>query len=250
MKRLLLLLGLILTLAACGARNFNYGMTDNIGPQLQVRGEGVVEATPDLLQLRLGVVTQEADADAALNNNSAQMRAVLLILEELGIAATEISTGQFQIRPEWSLPPRPTPANWQREIIGYRVSNELLIATTKVALAGKLLAVSQRAGANQIGGLQFTLADPSEHQQQAIALATARAIRQAQTMAAAAGVSLGPIQSLSLDSAGRLASPQLMMAEARMASADTVPVTAGKVEVTAAVTLIYRLAEPALKAKE
>ena len=36
----------------------------------------------------------------------------------------------------------------------------------------------------------------------------------------------------------------MMMAEARMASADSVPVTAGKVEVSAAVRLVYRLAEP------
>ena len=244
MKSLLLGLGMLLLLTACGPRNFNYGTADSALPQLQVRGEGTVEATPDLLQLRLGVVTQDYDADAALSSNSERMRAVMATLREIGVPADEVATGQFQIRPEWSIPPRPTPASWQREIIGYRVSNELLIATTRVELAGKLLAVSQRAGANQIGGLQFTLADPTEHQQQAIRLATEKAIGQAQTMAAAAGVTLGPLQSLILESAGGVPGPQLMMAEARMASADSVPVTAGKVEVSAAVRLVYRLAEP------
>ncbi len=250
MKSLLLGLGLLLTLTACGPRNFNYGTADQALPQLHVRGEGTVEATPDLLQLRLGVVTQDADADLALSSNSERMRAVMATIRGVGVAEDEIATGQFQIRPEWNLPPRPTPANWQREIIGYRVSNELLISTIRVELAGKLLAASQRAGANQIGGLQFTLADPTEHKQQAIRLATEKAIRQAQTMAAAAGVTLGPVQSLILESAGGVPGPQLMMAEARMASADSVPVTAGQVEVSAAVSLIYRLAAPAAKSVE
>ena len=246
-QRLLLVLGVLLTVSACGPRNFNYGSADQVLPQLMVRGEGTVEATPDLLHLRLGVVTQDTSADIALADNNARMGAVMENLKQIGIAGTEMASGQFQIRPEWSLPPRPTPANWQREIVGYRVSNELLIATTRVELAGKLLALSQQAGANQIGGLQFSLANPEEQRQQAITLATKRAQRQAQTMAAAAGVTLGPVQSLSLDSPGGAPHPQLMMAEARVASADTVPVAAGMVEVSAAVTLVYRLAKAAEK---
>jgi uncharacterized protein YggE len=247
-KSFLLVLLLLLTLPACCPQHFNTAPAARNSPpapipQLMVRGEGMVEATPDLLQLRLGVVSQDVDADVALRGNNERMRAVLAALQEIGIAEDEIATGQFQIRPEWSTPPRPTPANWQRQIVGYRVSNELLVATVHVELAGKLLALSQRAGANQIGGLQFSLADPNVHKQQAITLATEMAIRQAQTMAAAAGVALGPLQSLSLDASGGAPSPQLMMAEARMASVDSVSVMAGKVEVSAAVTLVFRLAE-------
>lgn len=240
-KSLWLILGLLLALPGCGPRTVNIGAAGQAIPQLVVRGEGSVEATPDLLQMRLGVVTQDAGADAALAGNSARMLAVMTALTEIGIGEDEMATGQFQIRPEWSLPPRPTPANWQRTILGYRVSNELLIATTRVELAGKLLAASQQAGANQVGGLQFTLADPAEQQQKAIALATEKAIRQAQTMAAAAGVNLGAVQSLTLDPPGGAPGPRPMMAEARLASADSVPVATGRVEVSAAVTLVYRL---------
>ncbi len=243
-RALLLFLLLLPGLVGCGPQTLNLGAVGQTFPQLVVRGEATVEAAPDQLQLRLGVVTQDADAELALSSNSERMQAVMDSLAQIGIVREELATGQFQVRPEWSLPPRPTPANWQREIVGYRVSNELLIATTRVKLAGKLLAATQRAGANQVGGLQFTLADPQEQKQRAIALATERAIRQAQTMAAAAGVKLGPVQSLTLDSPGGVPGPQLMMAEARMASADTVPVAAGKVEVSAAVTLVYRLLTP------
>ncbi len=245
MLRYLLLVFLLLSLTACGPRSFNFGGPQDQLPKLTVSGEGQVEVLPDQLQLRLGVVTQEAEVDAALASNNQKMAAVMAQLEELGLTGEELSTGQFQIRPEWSQPPRPTPANWQREIIAYRVSNELLISTDKVNLAGRLLALAQQSGANQIGGLQFSLADRSEARLQAIELATAKAIRKAEAMAAAAGVKLGPIQLLSLDSPGHQPRP-MMLGEARIASAEAapVPVAPGRVEVNATVSISYRLLAP------
>ena len=237
----LLILPLAALLSACAPPAYQPVTPAADSSLLVVRGEGRVEVAPDQLQLRLGVETAATEADQALTDNNRQMAAVLAQLTELGIGKEEISTGQFQIRPDWSLPPRPTPANWQRQIVGYRVSNELLIKTTRVELAGRLLAVAQAAGANQIGGLQFTLADPEPSRLQAIALATRQAIREAETLAQAAGVKLGAVQSLTLDSSGGTPGPQVMMAEARMASADAVPVESGKVEVKAGVSLVYRL---------
>lgn len=234
---------IILLLTGCGPKTFNYGGLQTSLPQLVVQAEGQVNVNPDQLQLRLGVVTEAEDAGSALEQNNQRMAAVMRMLEEIGVAYADLATGQFQIRPEWSRPPRPTPANWQREIIGYQVSNEVLVSTSQVELAGKLLSLAQQAGANQIGGLQFGLADPTTHRQKAIEIATEKAIRKAQTMAAAAGVKLGAVQSLSLAGNGGGGQPMLMMAEARMAGAEPVPVAAGKVEVSAAVTIVYRLEE-------
>jgi len=209
-----------------------------------VQADGQVKVNPDQLQMKLGVVTEAAEAGLALEQNNQRMAAVMQMLAEIGIGAEEMATGQFQIRPEWSRPPRPTPANWQREIVGYRVSNELVVTSTQVDLAGKLLGLAQQAGANQIGGLQFDLADPTAAQQRAIEIATKKALRKAQAMAAAADVTLGEVQSLSLNSTGG-AQPNFMLAEARAASADAVPVATGKVEVGASVTVVYTLAAPA-----
>lgn len=243
MKRSLLLLLTIVLLAGCGPHALHRTALQAPLPQLVVQAEGQVEINPDQLQLRLGVVTEAAEAELALAQNNQRMAAVMQMLAEVGIAEAEMATGQFHIRPEWSRPPRPTPANWQREIVGYQVSNELLLTTTKVELAGKLLGLAQQAGANQIGGLQFGLTDPTSHRQQAIEIATEKAIRKAQTMAAAANVKLGAVQSISLNDQGNGPQPRMMMAEARTASVEPVPVATGKVEVAAAVTIIYRLEE-------
>lgn len=240
-ERLIMMLSLVFLLSACGPQTFYYGAADQSLPQLVVQAEANVAAIPDQLKLRLGVITQETSADLAMAENNRQMAAVVAQLRELGIDEADLATGQFQIHPEWSRPPRPAPANWQREIIGYQVSNELLITTTQVELAGKLLSLAQQAGANQIGGLQFGLADPTAHRQKAIEVATEKAIRKAKTMAAAAGVELGTVQSISLNQNGGGGQPRLMMAEARLASAEPVPIATGKVEVSAAVTMVYQI---------
>ncbi|MCW8859400.1 MAG: SIMPL domain-containing protein [Deltaproteobacteria bacterium] len=237
---LLTILGLFL-LSSCGPQTYNYSNVDTAVPQLVVQAEATVKAMPDLLKMRLGVVTEAEDAGQALAENNQRMEALMLMLEDMGVSREALATGQFQIRPEWSVPPRPTPANWQRKIVGYRVSNELHVATPKVDLAGDLLGLAQLAGANQIGGLQFDLAEPELHRQQAITEATEKAIRKAQTLAAAAGARLGEIVSLTLNDSGYAAAPTMMLAEARAATADSVPIAAGKVDVQAGVTIVYRL---------
>ncbi|PLX97943.1 MAG: hypothetical protein C0622_12135 [Desulfuromonas sp.] len=247
MRNGLLALLCLLFLGACTTPVSNYSNSGNELPQLRVQAEATVKALPDLLRLRLGVVTTAVDAGQALADNNQRMGQLMALLEELGISGDELATGQFQIRPEWSLPPRPTPANWQREIVGYRVENELQVETPKVELAGKLLGLAQRAGANQVGNLQFDLADPESYRQEAITLATQKAVAKAQTLAAAAGTELGEIISISLDSPTVMYRSGMVDAEVRMATAQAVPVVADKVEVSAGVTMVYRLLNPPVK---
>ena len=242
MLRAVIFISLLVLLSACGTRNYQQAAANQTLPQLVVRGEASVNATPDQLRLRIGVVSHHADADTAMTENNRQMSAVMEQLKELGLGETEMLTGQFRVRPQWSQPPRPAPANWQRKIAGYQISNELQIVTDKVNLAGQLLGMVQQAGANQIGGLQFTLADPTQYQHQAIDAATTNAMGKAQTMAESAGVSLGTLQSITLDSPSQM--PQVrMLAEVQSSAERSVPVAAGQVAVAATVTMTYRLKE-------
>lgn len=213
--------------------------------QLRVQAEGRVEASPDQLRLRLGVITEAADAGQAVNENNQRMTTVMAMLDDLGLDRKDLATGQFQIQPQWSQPPRPTPANWQREIVGYRVNNDLWIRTTRIDLAGKILGLAHMSGVNQVGNLQFTIADQDNYQQQAMTLATQKALRQAQVLAAAAGAELGNILSLTLDAPGGFSSDLSLMAEARLMTVpDTVPVTPGNIDIQATVTVIFELISP------
>ncbi|MBW6508692.1 MAG: SIMPL domain-containing protein [Desulfuromonadales bacterium] len=214
--------------------------------QLRVQAEGRVEATPNQLRLRLGVITEAADAGEAVTENNQRMTRVMALLDDLGLERKDLATGQFQIQPQWSQPPRPTPASWQREIIGYRVSNDLWIRTSRIDLAGQLLGLAHQTGVNQVGNLQFTIADQDNYQQQAMTLATEKALRQAQVLATAAGAELGNILSLTLDTPGGFGGGAPLMAEARLMTAtDAVPVTPGNVDIQATVTIVFELISPA-----
>ncbi len=216
---------------------------DRIPHQLKVQAEGRIEATPDQLRLRLGVVTEATDAGQAVSENNQRMAGVMTMLDDLGLDRNDLATGQFQIQPQWSQPPRPTPASWQREIVGYRVSNDLWISTSRIDLAGQLLGLAHHSGVNQVGNLQFTLADQDNYQQQAMTLATQKALRQAQVLATAAGARLGDILSITLDTPGGFSGGAPLMAEARMMSSatDAVPITPGNVDIQASVTVIFAL---------
>jgi len=249
--RFLPVLLLLFILSACIPHPFHperslVPVTSQTPQQLRVQAEGRVEATPDQLRLRLGVITEAVDADQAVSENNQRMSGVMTMLDDLGLDRGELATGQFQIQPQWSQPPRPTPANWQREIIGYRVSNDLWIRTTRVDLAGQLLGLAHQSGVNQVGNLQFTIADQDNYQQQAMTLATQKALRQARVLASAAGAELGSILSLTLDTPGGFSGAAPLMAEARMMAATdaVVPVTPGNVDIHATVTVIFELISP------
>lgn len=244
--RLLIIALLLLLLSGCMAHHQQVqsrlpAATASPLPQLAVQAEARLDAVPDQVRLRLGVVTEAPEAADAVRENNQKMSNLMRGLDDLGLSREDLATGQFQIAPQWSQPPRPTPANWQREIIGYRVNNDLWVATHRIDLAGELLGMAYKSGVNQVGNLQFSVADPERYHQQALAAATGKALEQARVLAAAAGVDLGRILSISVDPVFSHGAPQMLMAEARMATADTVPITPGTVEVRAGVSIVFEL---------
>jgi len=211
---------------------------------LAVRGEATIKVKPDQVEMSLEALTLAETADEALATNSEAIIQLQELLATEGLTVEDYRTGQFSIQPQWSRPPRPAPANWVPEITGYRVSNSLLVTTSKITLAGRLLALAQQAGVHKAGNLRFSLADPEAASRSAIVAATENARQRAGTLALAAGVTLGSLQEARIEDSGSGPQPMLMMAEAASArsAVSNVPISAGEVEVSAAVTLLYSIA--------
>ena len=66
-------------------------------PKLTVRGEAELHKPADQLRLRVGVVTEDAEATAALSRNSQRMQDVVSALEKTGLTNEEYETGRFSI---------------------------------------------------------------------------------------------------------------------------------------------------------
>ncbi len=206
-------------------------------PSITVVGSGTASARPDTAEVAAGVVTQSAVAAQALAQNNAGMDRVLKAVTALGIADKDIQTTNVSVvpqrrqgRPEGAAPP---------EIIGYEVSNQVRIKVRDLAALGRLLDALVDQGANVLGGISFSVADPAPVLDQARAQAMADARRKADVYARAAGVKLGRVLSI------REATPGIPRLEGfaapRMVGAAAVPVASGEREFQASVTITYAI---------
>ena len=94
-----------------------------------------------------------------------------------------------------------------------------------------------RNGANQLGAIRFGIAEDQPLRDEALALAVVDARRKAEIMAGAAGVTLGPV--LSMSSGGGVApAPQPVMRAMAMEAA-AVPVAEGELAISASVQMVF-----------
>jgi uncharacterized protein YggE len=199
---------------------------------LSMAGHGEVRAAPDLVSITAGVTTSAATAAGALSANTARMKSVFAALEKLGVLEKNIQTVNFSVAPQYANgnnePPRLT---------GYQVSNEVSVRLEDVAKLGTALDALVSAGANQMNGISFDIRQPAPLLEQARAGAVADARARAETYARAAGVSLGPI--LSISEGGGEVRPLRMAAP--MFASKSVPIAAGEQSVTADVAVVWEI---------
>jgi len=201
---------------------------------LTVTGEGEVKAKPDQATLSSGVVAEAKTAAAALAANSRTMAAVFDTLRRLGIPERFIRTSEISVQPQY-----PNDSRLPRRITGYQVSNTVSVTVDDLGKLGPALDSLVSSGANSLGDIAFGLRDPKPLEAQARANAVRDAAQKAEAMARAAGVTLGPILSISESGA---AEPLLRMRPAAMAGfSGPTPVAVGEETVSATVTISWEI---------
>jgi uncharacterized protein YggE len=165
---------------------------------LTVAGQGMVNAAPDAVIINTGVVSSAKTAREALGANSQTMTALFATLKKLGVADRSIRTANLNLSPQYAPAPSGSMAfPFDRPVIGYRVTNMVNVTLDEPARAGAVLDALVAAGANQAGGLSYIFKNDQSLLSQARTEAVKNAFDRAKTYAAAAGVSLGPIHSIS-----------------------------------------------------
>lgn len=210
--------------------------------KLSLSANGTIRKPADELQMKIGVVTIEETAEAALAENSQKMQAVTEALEAAGLDRKEYQTGHFSINPTYSPYPQNPPANWKPTINGYEVTNSINIQTGKIDLAGKWIDAANKAGANNINDIRFGLHDPRSYWKEALSTATTNAMDDARTIAATAEVQLERVLSISLNST-QVSAPYLnakYVAQA-MGGDTSPPLEAGEVTITANISIVYEI---------
>jgi uncharacterized protein YggE len=152
---------------------------------ITVMAQGKATGKPDLAMITVGVETRNAEARAAAEENDDRMADVMAAILELGVAEEDIQTVDYSVRAE---------IDWdddERRVIGYVVSNSVMLKLREVDKAGDVLDAVTAAGANNIYGIQFTFDDPAVLREEARAEAMAQARDKAEALAQLAGVGLG-----------------------------------------------------------
>ena len=160
---------------------------------ISVTGEATVSVAPDLAQIDGGVTSEAKTAREASDANNAAMGKVLLALKGAGIAEKDYQTSRLSLQPE-NAPNRP---GGPIAIVGYRASNRVTVRLRDIAKLANLIDAMVSAGANDIGGINFTVSQASKLLDDAREQAIADARRKAEMYAKATGVTLGAPLSIS-----------------------------------------------------
>jgi uncharacterized protein YggE len=203
---------------------------------LSLSAFGETRIAPDMATITLGVTTEAPDAAAAMSANAQKMSRVIAALKRGGFADKDIQTAQINLEPQYvyeqNQPPRLT---------GHRATNQVTVTVRDLTRLGPAIDTTVGAGANQVSGINFSLADPAAAEDAARKRAVAALKAKADLYAQATGYRV--VRMVSLTEGGGYAPPppMPMMAMARMEKADT-PVSAGELRVRVDVSAVYELA--------
>jgi hypothetical protein len=124
---------------------------------ISVTGTATASVDPDLLVVQFGVETQEKTARQALESNSNLMTSVVGAITSVGISEDELSTSHLNIYPVYDSYEDKLTGRYTQELIGYRVSNVIMVETAKLDAAADIIDGGVSAGANRVDNVYFTL---------------------------------------------------------------------------------------------
>jgi hypothetical protein len=182
-----------------------------------------------MAEFSFGVETQGATADEALTKNNAAVQKVIDAIEATGIAAADIQTQQVSVSPRYS--------DDGQAIIGYTAVNTVTAKIRDLSKAGAVVDAAVKAGANQVYGPTLSISEQSGFYADALEKAYADAKAKAQTIASAAGVSVGKVVNI-VEGGGGVVIPY---AGAEAAPAPAVPIEPGLQDVQASLTVTFAI---------
>jgi hypothetical protein len=230
-----LLVGAVL-LSACGLMEAQ-GVSPTSERYIRVSGSGEVAVVPDIAYINIGVHSEAEDVSSALEANNTQATKLTEALQAEGIEAKDIQTTNFNVYPQTRYDNMGQPVG-----TSYVVDNTVYITVRDLTKLGKLLDSAISAGANNIYGISFDIADKETVLAQARELAIKDAEAKAKSVATVAGVTLGQILSIDV-STPTYTQPYYGygMGGGAEGLKTSVPVSAGQIVVTYTATLNYAI---------
>jgi uncharacterized protein YggE len=155
----------------------------NTYTRVTVAGESQTQAPPDNAVVSFSVVTQNALAVNAQQENARKITAVIQAVKDAaGDPQLEIETSNYKLDPEQDYSAERMP-----KIIGYEARNTLSVTTPKMDQVGALIDAAIKAGANSVEGIAFVLREDSPTRGDSLGIATRQAMAKAEAIARSLG---------------------------------------------------------------
>lgn len=204
------------------------------GTLLSVSARAEASRAPDVATLSAGVVTQAADANAALRANAEQMNRLMQAIRAAGIHERDVQTSGLNVHPQYRHVDNESPV-----ITGYQASNTVNLKLRDVGRLGQVLDALVASGANQVHGPSFEIDQPEAVYDEARRKALDLARQRAEMYAGALDLRVRRIVSIS--EGGGFVRPMPMMRMAAMDMSESSPVSPGETTLTASLDVVFEL---------
>lgn len=154
-----------------------------------VQGISSQTAIPNTALISIGVTKQAATVLDAQNQTNTASNKIIADLKSLGVEEKNIKTTNYSVNPNYDY------SNSKQAITGYTVTQNLEVKVSPIEKANRAVDTATANGGNLVGGIQFVLDDDTKKQleKKAREEAVKNAKEKAQSLANAAGISLGRI---------------------------------------------------------
>jgi uncharacterized protein YggE len=202
---------------------------------ITVTSTGTVTVVPDVARVSLGITVQRPTVEAARVEAARVMTGITAAVRGKGVAEKDIQTTTIGLSPQYE--PCTNGCSGPGKIVGYVMNEQLQVTVRSLDATGSVVDAATAAGATNVNGVSFEVADPTAAQDQARTKAIEAARTKAEAMAKVAGVNVTDVVSMSEASE----STPVPFAAAGLVASDAVktPVSPGTSDVRATVTVVF-----------
>lgn len=236
MKKILLLLALLLSASILVAQ----APTVNAAPNTLFTGaDGKFESAPDTAVVQFNISAQADNAKAAYEQVSKQTEQVRQIMRDNAIDPKTAQISSYSIEPvyDWKNP--------KRKLIGYRDSTSVTLKLKDFAKIGPITQQLADSAVSESQSISYTLDNMDQAKSKAVEDAYRRAHASAESLAKAAGRTVGELSYASVDTYENVRPmapmPRVMAMKAEAAPAPTEEFSPQTVMVTAHVNALFSL---------
>ena len=210
-----------------------------------VTGSSSIELKPDMATISLGVESYATTVSVARDNASISINEMLDVMEKVGIDDEDIQTTAFNIYPQYEYIEVREDGRVRgvQELVGFTVSNMLLVTVKNLDDIGEIIDKITDAGGNDVrfNSINFGIQDPIPYQSQLRKLAVDDGITKASQLAEYSGVKLGSITMINdYSSQASVAQDQAVFAERAMAIPST-SINPGSLNLSMQVDMIFEI---------